>query len=310
MNKISLIHKYFQKSNQLTVGNNLYQQSISSLFQWLIENDKVEADKTTKYFPDNATRAIIMAKQNGIIAGLEEVEFLLKKNTKIVLKPQITDGNALTNKKIIAEIQGNSHEILAYERTILNILQRMSGIATETYNFIDSINRQQITDNKKPYIAATRKTPWMSLDKKAVAIGGGLTHRLSLSDGILVKDNHLSFVSIENALQILISKYQNELIEIEVTDAKQAFKTISIFNRLNNNNHLAIMFDNFTPENAKKAIGKLGKNFDLTNIIFEGSGGIDENNLIDWVSTGVDFISLGSLTHSTHAVNLSLEIIT
>lgn len=301
LNKQSLIIKYFQKSDQLTAGNKQYQQSISSLFLWLIDNDKVRADKTTKYFPDEETKAIIIAKQNGIIAGLEDVGYLIEKYTKLVLKPTTKDGSGINNKEIIVEIIGKSHEILAYERTILNILQRMSGIATETNKLINLINRQS-------FIAATRKTPLMNLDKKAVAVGGGLTHRLNLSDGILVKDNHLALMSIENALQILISKYQNELIEVEVTNAKQAYKTIATFNKLNNNNHLAIMFDNFTPQNAKKTIGELQKKLDLSNIIFEGSGGIDEFNISDWTTCGVDFISLGSLTHSSKAMNLSLEL--
>lgn len=300
LNKSSIILRYFQKSDQLTVDDKQYQQSISSLFRWLTDNDKVEADKTAKYFPNKNTEAIIMAKQDGIIAGLEEVEYLLEKYTKLEFKPKTKDGSGINNEETIAEIKGSSNEILAYERTILNILQRTSGIATETNHLIKLIG-------PKPYLAATRKTPMMNLDKKAVAVGGGLTHRLNLSDGILIKDNHLKLDSIENILQILMGKYQNELIEIEVTDTKQAFQTIATFNRINTNNHLAILLDNFTLPDAKKTIAKLQKEFYLTSIIYEGSGGINEENIKEWTQTGVDLVSLGSLTHSSKALNISLE---
>lgn len=314
MNKTPLILKFFQKSDQLTVENTGYKKTISSFFQWLIDNDKVNNDKTTKFFHNLPAKAKIIAKQEGIVAGLEEVNFLLKKHTNLNFKPLLKDGNKFTNGTEIAQIKGKFHEILGYERTILNILQRMSGIATETNKLINLINQRPAcagrptTNDQRPLIAATRKTPWMSLDKKAVAVGGGLTHRLNLSDGILVKDNHLAFVSIENALQILDDKYQNELIEVEVTNTKQAFNAISIFNKLNTNNYLAIMFDNFTPQMTKLTLNNLQKEFDISSIIFEASGGINKNNLSEWAKTGVDIISLGALTHSTHASNLSLEL--
>ncbi|MBI3380300.1 carboxylating nicotinate-nucleotide diphosphorylase [Candidatus Gottesmanbacteria bacterium] len=309
MNKISLVLKYFQKENQLTTKNRDYQRTISTLFAWLTDSDKVTNDKTTKFFPHKDTKAIIIAKQNGRIAGLEEVGYLLKKYTKLVFNPKIKDGSEISNKDTIAEISGKAHDILAFERTILNILQRMSGIATATNNLITLINLQFKTHNSQPFIAATRKTPWMQIDKKAVAMGGGLTHRLNLSDGILVKDNHLIFVSIEKALRILTDKYKNELIEVEVTEAKQAYKTISTFNKLNSPNNLALMFDNFTPQIAKQTLTNLRKEFDLSAIIFEASGGIDKNNILLWSKTGVDILSLGSLTHSSKATNLSLEFI-
>lgn len=306
MNKSTIILKYFQKKNQLTVKNKKYQKTISTLFQWLIDNDKGDSDKTTKFLPNNNIKAIIIAKQTGIIAGLEEVEYLLGKYTQLVFKPKTKDGSRINNLETIVEIQGKSHEILAYERTILNILQRMSGIATATNNLITLINLQLTTYNLQPFISATRKTPWMSLDKKAVAVGGGLTHRLNLSDGILVKDNHLIFVTIENALKILTGNYQGELIEIEVTDAKQASQVLEAF-QPSHNNYLAILLDNFTPPTVKSLLSNLG-HLKRSQIIFEASGGINEGNIQEWAETGVDILSLGSLTHSSRATNLSLEL--
>jgi nicotinate-nucleotide pyrophosphorylase (carboxylating) len=367
MNKTSLILKYFQKKDQLTVKNKDYQKTLSSLFVWLTENDRVDHDVTSKLFPNRTCTAQIISKDEGILAGLEEIEYLLKTYTELVFKPHLLNGQEFKEKETIAEISGKSHEILAYERTILNILQRLSGIATTTNKLITLINmnkqpkipisktdRPEITsdqvkmryleeDTRKrdlvgvsekfgieaaamPFIAATRKTPWMSLDKKAVAVGGGLTHRLNLSDGILIKDNHLEVIkkqyklkTIEEAIEISFRRSDlfggptsMDLIEIEVTNEKEAISTINTFQQsqpFNHFNHLAIMFDNFNPSSVKSLLSNLRNLSDLSSIIFEASGGIDEKNIKEWAKTGVDILSLGSLTHSVKASNFSLEII-
>ncbi len=335
--KSSLIFQYFQKKDQLTVKNREYQQTISSFFHWLVDNDKVNNDITTRYFPNLSSRAIIIAKQDGIIAGIEEVAFLLEKFTKLMFKPLFKDSSHFKNGDVIAEIKGISSEILAYERTILNILQRMSGIATDTHRLVTLIHPRPYTLDPKPYLSATRKTPWMGLDKKAVAIGGGLTHRLNLSDGILIKDNHLKIISkaiktprgwqaeaIAKAMTPPMVKEAGKLIEIEVTNEKQAHSAIKTFQRLittnypaspaggqpPTTNYLAILLDNFTPSRAKSLLSDLRNLNDLSEIIFEASGGIDENNILEWSQTGVDILSLGSLTHSVKTANLSLELVT
>ncbi len=309
MNKSNLILKYFQKANRLTEKDKDYAQSLTQLFKWLTSNDKIHNDRSSKYLPNIPCTATIISKDNGIIAGLQDLEYLLKTFTTLTFTSQLTDGKKIIKGDIIARISGKSHEILSYERTILNILQRMSGIATETSRLVKSINRQQTTDNKKIYITATRKTPWMTLDKKAVTVGGGLTHRLSLSDGILIKDNHLVNNSIEMTLMTILKNYRKELIEIEVINPQQAHKVITTFQKHNNDNYLAILLDNFSPVQAKLLLNNLNRKYNLSQIIFEASGGITEKNIREWIQTGVDIISLGSLTHSAHAANLSLEII-
>lgn len=362
MNKTSLILKYFQKKDQLSIKNKQYQQTISSLFRWLVDNDKVTDDKTTKFFPNINCQAKIIAKQEGVSAGLEEIGFLLKKHTNLSFKPLLKDGSQFKKGTEIAEISGKSHEILGYERTILNIIQRMSGIATET-DRLTTLIKGNTSPLQSPllkgegqgevFLAATRKTPYMLLDKKAVAVGGGLTHRLNLSDGILIKDNHLALMSIEKALNHLrggkavkieitdsgkdtsgvtsiqglprgggISK--EELIEIEVTNYHQAYQAIKTFKSLKNtwkvaegllpgggidtNYHLAILLDNSTPSRAKSLLSNLSNLYNLSSIIFEASGGINEENIKEWSQTGVDLISLGSLTHSVKSANFSLEL--
>lgn len=330
MNKTSIVLKYFQKKDQLTIRNRQYQKTISTLFGWLADNDKVTNDKTTKYLPERGTKAIIIAKQNGIIAGLEETGYLLDKYTKLVFNPKTEDGSEIKKGETIAQIIGKSHEILAYERTILNILQRMSGVASETNRLINIINTSCYTSSitntsdrvhllstitTPPHLAATRKTPWMGLDKKAVAVGGGLTHRLDLSDGILIKDNHLKLSTIEKAIEAFLKRpdprrgpASTELIEIEVTSEKQARQVLKTFLQPTTHNYLAILLDNFTPAKAKSLLSDLENLGNISEIIFEASGGITSDNILEWAQTGVDILSMGSLTHSSKVVNLSLEL--
>lgn len=302
MNKNQLIIKYFDRSSLLTTRNEKYRQQLVSLFKWLTEADGVKNDVTTSclHLRKEATAKIICRDNHAVLSGIEELQFLLAKFTKLDFISLKRDKDVISKNQTVSEIKGKASEILAYERTILNILQRMSGIATQTYHFIKITNATYSSDrlNMCPLIASTRKTPWMWIDKKAVSIGGGLTHRLNLSDGILIKDNHLKLIS--KAMKTL--KESAKLIEIEVESYKQAVKVIKTF-RPN-----ALMLDNFTPVRAKKTVAILKNEFDLSSIIIEASGGIDGKNITDWIKTGVDIISLGSLTHSARASNFSLEI--
>ena len=321
MDKYSIILKYFQKADLLTVKNPDYRFTLSSLFTWLSKNDSVKHDQTTKLLDlHKRCRAVIQTRESMTVAGLEEVTHLIKKFTKLKIRHSVKDKKTVTSGEKIAEIEGKSLEILSSERTILNILQRMSGIATETNRLVNLMNHQQPTTNQQLFITATRKTPWMSLDKKAVAVGGGLTHRINLSDGILIKDNHLNLVkqkfkfdkqieAIKKSLEIMIPKSRRKLIEIEVETAAEAWEAVKTFQTLNNNNYLAIMFDNFSSENAYRVVNELRNKFDTTKIIFEASGGINETNLHEWIKSSVDLISIGALTHSSNSANLSLEFI-
>ncbi len=337
MDKKALINKYFQKAHLLHVRNSFYTDTLSSLFQWLVANDSTCEDKTTNYLKiKSVSKACIISRQELLLSGLEEIAFLLTKHTHLKIKTLYKDGQLVRSGNVIAEIEGNTKEILALERTILNLLQRMSGIATATRHLINFIkqsstkamenkqpttyNTQLTTHNPLPYIAATRKTPWMSLDKKAVAVGGGLTHRLSLSDGIIIKDNHIS--SIRNIYRLqddtkimstiidqILPYTTGQLTEIEVETENQAFAVFKKLSNISSEDHFfAIIIDNFSPINAKKMIRKLREDFNLSKIIIEASGGINDKNIKKWMDTGVDIISIGSLTHSTQAANLSLEL--
>lgn len=300
MNKKRLILRFFQKADQLKINNQAYRQTVISLFKWLAANDEIKADTTSQLLKFCSKKtAEIISHEPAVIAGLEEITCLLTNFTNLSIKPFVKDGNTVKNNQDIAQIQGPANEVLAYERIVINFLQRMSGIATETKKFVDLI------DSPSPQIAATRKTPWGSLDKKAVAVGGGLTHRLSLKDGILIKDNHLKLIPVPQTLKIILPQIHHQLVEVEAKNEAEALQTLTTFNQLNQDNYLAIMFDNFSAPAIKKTVARLNNQ----SVIYEASGGINETNLLSFTKTGVDIISLGALTHSARAVNLSLEII-
>jgi len=299
MNKRKLILKFFQKTDQLKTSRQVYRETVISLFNWLTANDEIKTDITSQLLKLHSKKmAKIISHETATVAGLEEISYLIKRFTKLSLKTSVKDGNYVKTNQIVAQIQGPAKEILAYERTIINFLQRMSGIATQTNLLVNQIL-------SPIYLAATRKTPWGSLDKKAVAVGGGLTHRLSLKDGILIKDSHLKLTSTPQALKIILPQINHQLVEVEVKNEAEALQALNTFNQLNQKNYLAIMFDNFSAPAIKKTVVQLNNQ----SVIYEASGGINETNLLSFAKTGVDIISLGALTHSSRATNLSLEII-
>lgn len=296
------ISTYFQKQEQLTIENPSYQKIVTDLFRFLAENDHVDHDLTTKtlFDEDRQVSARIITREHITVAGLEEITFILNKFTKLQSKQAAQDSDRLQPGNTLLTLSGSLYELLAYERILLNILQRLCGIATETAQVIAKI------EGDKPQIAATRKTQWGLLDKNAVAVGGGLTHRLNLSDGILVKDNHLLSLSPKEVLNKLFAATSETLIEIEVESEEHLKELIDAFSDIEQNNGLAILLDNFSPQEAKKILQKIKT---PEGIVYEASGGITTENIGEWAKTGVDIISLGALTHSPKAANLSLDLV-
>ncbi len=308
----SIVNQYFNKSSLLNIKNKVYSQTCLDLFDFQVKNDLVENDITSKIISGkykNVT-ANIVSKQSGIVAGIEEVVFLINKKTHLKVKQNIKDGTKINNKDLLMQLTGDPLEILKYERTILNILQRMSGIATFTNSII-------IVNNLKTNIASTRKTLWGLFDKKAVSVGGGLTHRLSLSDEILIKDNHIELWAnkfgvkrAESQKYILdfIKKSQvKKPFEIEIETEKEAISLANYYFKINISVPLIIMLDNFKPQDALKTIQIIRKQKTNSKIVFELSGGINENNICDYDRVGADVISLGALTHSYKALDISLS---
>jgi nicotinate-nucleotide pyrophosphorylase (carboxylating) len=244
--------------------------------------------------------AAVIAKEAGIAAGIEET-VILAESLGLELKTKVDDGEEIKKGQIIVKISGDARTILSAERTMLNLLSRMSGIATTTRKITEKLRKANATAK----VAATRKTApgLLYFDKKAVFIGGGDPHRLHLDDMIVVKDNHIAVAgSIGNAVKRAKQNASfSKKIEVEVSSVADVLKAAEAGADI-------IMLDNFSPKQIKKATVLLKKAGFLGKILLEVSGGITVENLLDYASTRVDIISLGELTHSAKTLDISLEI--
>jgi nicotinate-nucleotide pyrophosphorylase (carboxylating) len=249
---------------------------------------------------DTNVEADIVAHESGIAAGIEEIA-VLAKSLDLKLEANVADGDIFKTKQVIINLSGNARTVLTAERTILNLLSRMSGIATATNELTEKIRKTNLVTR----IAATRKTaPGLRFfDKKAVQVGGGDTHRLHLDDLILVKDNHIAIVgSVEDAVKKARKNASfTKKIEVEVKKPEEAAKAAKAGADI-------IMLDNFTPEQIRQTIELLRKLGQTGKVILESSGGITAENILEYASTGVDVLSLGEITHSVKSIDLSLEI--
>ncbi|MFC1691400.1 carboxylating nicotinate-nucleotide diphosphorylase [Nanoarchaeota archaeon] len=291
----------YSRKKELSLTNSTYKKTITAFFNTQLKQDLGKGDITANALikTNKPAKAIITAKESGVMAGLEEINFILKNKFKTKLLKK--DGQNIKKGNKIIEIRGKIKDILKYERTVLNILQRMSGIATTT-------NKLANKTKGKCFIVGTRKTNWPELDKKAIEIGGGLSHRLGLDDAILIKENHLVGMdnNVEKALTLAKkSKKKVRFIEIEVKTETQAIKATETMKKLKINNGI-IMLDNFSPNKIKSTISKLKKNNLYNQIIIEASGGITPKNISKYANSGIDVISTGYITHSAKALDLSM----
>ena len=300
-----LILEFWDRRNRLSINNKEYADFVQNFFYFLLKEDTKGNDITTNSIIKKRKKisAAIVAKEKGIIAGLDEFSLI---NNDLKLKFFKKDGEKIKSGDILAEIMGDAKKILERERISLNLLQRMSGIAANVHK----LNRH--LDNKIK-LAATRKTLWGMVDKKAVSIGGGLTHRLNLNDGILIKDNHIKILdgNIENLINY--AKDKSNYIEIEIEDENQAVTAAKVIKEIigknkNNKNIFAIMFDKIPPNEIKSIIGKFKRQNIYDKILFEASGNINEGNMRSYIGCGADIISMGSITNSAKILNMSLEI--
>ncbi|HSE99493.1 MAG TPA: carboxylating nicotinate-nucleotide diphosphorylase [Nitrososphaeraceae archaeon] len=275
----------------------------NSLLNFLQEDVGVEdiTSNNLKNF-NKQVKADIIYKSDfiGILCGLEEVEMLFdicNCNSKYIK----SDGMSILPKEKIIEINGKAKDILKAERTALNLLMRMSGISTLTRKFVNIINQidQSIS------IASTRKTvPGLRLlDKKAVVIGGGVSHRIRLDDMVMIKDNHLV---VDKSIREIISSIRERIgssknIECEVKNENEAIEAIESGANI-------IMLDNFSVLDAKKTILKINQLGLRHQVKIEISGGINLENVIDYAKLKPDIISIGYLTHSARSLDFSLKI--
>ena len=250
-------------------------------------------DISSKLLKNNKKKKVkLISNQAGIIGGLEFVKQtfkLLDKKIKINFRKK--EGYKIKKGDLIAIIEGNIKHILSGERVALNFLSHISGIATITNKFVKKVK-------KKSKICCTRKTiPNLRLIQKyAVKLGGGTNHRFNLSDEFLIKDNHIASMDIRKLIQLAIRKKNNKKITVEVDNLNQLKKIIGLkFDR--------ILFDNMSPKILRKGVKLSKKHYET-----EASGGITLKNVKIIANTGVERISIGSLTHSINSLDLKLEI--
>ncbi|MGR3303025.1 MAG: carboxylating nicotinate-nucleotide diphosphorylase [Candidatus Scalindua sp.] len=287
---------------------------IKDIVQLAIKEDIGDGDITSKIFiPDGSeTEGMLIAKEAGIVAGLPVAGYVLSQiDENLILTSNIEDGSRVKKGTIIGSVKGLTLSLLSAERLVLNFLQRLSGIATATNRFAEKIKgyRTEIMD--------TRKTApgWRYLEKYAVRVGGGINHRMGLYDQILIKDNHLKTMESEKesgAIGRLVNKAREQiengmLIEVEVEDLCQIKDAVDAGVDI-------ILFDNMEPSKIREAVDMV-KEFEKNQgagtgkaILTEASGNITIENVEEYADAGVDRISVGAITHSARALDISFDI--
>ena len=277
-----------------------YKPYIDELITLAIKEDIGDGDHTSLCcIPADARgRMRLLCKQEGVIAGIEVAKMVLQRlDPEVEFEQILHDGDRVKPGDVAFYVTGRERSLLQAERILLNIMQRMSGVATQTAVYAD-----RIKDLHTKVLDTRKTTPGMRvLDKMAVKIGGGENHRIGLFDMILLKDNHIDFAggvrkAVEAAKRYLREKGKNIPIECEVRsleDIDEVFAAGGVDR---------IMFDNFTPEQTRLAVEKVGGRCET-----ESSGGITLDTLRDYALTGVDFISVGALTHQIKSLDMSLK---
>lgn len=273
-------------------------RQIARQLQQFLEEDIGLGDITTDsvFSPDQEGQAVFIAKEEFVVAGLSEIAPLVftTQNPNIICASLKKDGETVHCGERIFSAQGMVRDLLSAERVALNLAQRMSGIATLTAAFVHQVEGLPVR------IIDTRKTtPGLrALEKYSVRVGGGHNHRFSLADGILLKDNHIAACgSITKAVQTLRDKAPHTLkIEVETENLAQVEECLACGVEI-------IMLDNMAPDLMRQAVALIGK-----RALVEASGGVNLANVREIAETGVDLISVGALTHSARAMDISMRL--
>ena len=280
---------------------NQYFNLRESLVRFLRE-DIGQGDLTSQYTVNEDLKSssqIICKSEIAVVAGLEEAKIIFE-ICNCDSKALVNDGDIVKRGIRVMKINGNTRAILKAERTALNLIMRMSGIATDTKKFVDIVK----TVSKDIKVMGTRKTaPGLRyFDKKSIILGGGHSHRNTLDELILIKDNHLAVTtSIQSAItNARLKAGKNMMIECEVSNTKSSIEAIKSGADI-------IMLDNFTPEMAQKTISYLRKSGLREKVLIEISGGVNISNIKDYALALPDMISIGSLTHSSNSIDFSMK---
>lgn len=269
---------------------------IEELVERFLDEDIGRGDRTTEAVvpEDLPGRARIEAREDAVIAGLDVARACFAALADVTWKPSVADGDRVGAGDVVVRIEGPMRALLTGERTALNLLQRLSGIATMTRRYVDAVGTSpaEVVDTRKT-------TPGLrALEKYAVRVGGGSNHRAGLDDGILIKDNHIAAAgSVAEAVARARRDVPHGLkVEVEVQTLDQLDEALAAGAE-------AILLDNMPPQTVRDAVTRAGG-----KALLEASGGITLETVAEYAATGVDLISVGALTHSVRAIDLSLEV--
>lgn len=273
---------------------------MDKIVEYMLAEDEGFGDITSNAVVEKGqeVKAFIISKDEGILAGIDVIRDLFE-SYGVHVSFWLNDGCKIKNNDLLISFKGDARKILLLERTALNLLMRMSGVATAANHYVDLVKDYDVR------IAGTRKTsPAIGkFDKYALQVGGADTHRFSLDDMVLIKDNHIA--ACGTPLEALLKAKNNvsfsKKIEIEVETLPDAVACVE-------NGADIVMLDNMSGSEVKDVIDELNKLGIRKNSLIEVSGGITENNILDYVEYGVDIISIGALTHSSRSLNFSLKI--
>jgi len=278
------------------------QEAINLFIAQALEEDIGNGDITTlaTVRQDQKGEAICCVKEDCIIAGVELAGMICKKvDAGLIVDFIVKDGDQVRANSSIGKIQGSIHSILKLERLMLNCMQRMSAIATKTKYFVEQIAPYNVK------LLDTRKTTpnFRVCEKWAVKIGGGVNHRIGLFDQILIKDNHIQAASgIRNAINACIEFVKTNDLKVPIIIEVKNLNEFNIANEFEMINR--ILIDNFKPNEITELLKT-----NTRNKMIEASGGINQDNIVAYAKTGIDYVSLGDLTHHVNAVDISLKII-
>ncbi|MFC2162862.1 carboxylating nicotinate-nucleotide diphosphorylase [Candidatus Altiarchaeota archaeon] len=267
----------------------------------MVSEDVGSGDLTSLFTPNKKIQCTIKCKQTGYISGIPELQILFDMYS-IKCWPQFADGDKVKIGDIAFKLTGPAHDLMMVERIALNILSRMSGITTHTVKYVKILKK--VGSNAQ--VTATRKTtPLLRyFEKRAVVVGGGLTHRMGLYDMVMIKDNHLKLFAgdIKKALSAAHGSIKKHAIEVEAATTADAVNAAV-------GGADVVMLDNMSPEKVEKTLKALEAKGVRDDIVVEVSGGITIDNLSDYAVFDVDWISVGQLTHSPEALDFSMYVV-
>ncbi|MDO5860760.1 carboxylating nicotinate-nucleotide diphosphorylase [Methanobrevibacter sp.] len=273
---------------------------MDKIIEYMLAEDEGFGDITSNAVVDEgkSVNAYIISKDEGILAGVNIIKQLFEEKG-VHVSFWLKEGVEISKGDLLISLKGDARTILLLERTALNLLMRMSGVATAANNYVNLVKDYDLI------VAGTRKTsPALAkFDKYALKIGGADTHRFSLDDMVLIKDNHIAACGtpLETLLKAKDNVSFSKKIEIEVETLNDAIECVK-------NGADIVMLDNMSPNEVKKVIGELKKLNIRQNSLIEISGGITSENILDYADLGVDIISIGALTHATRSLDFSLRL--